>query len=142
MHKQWRSGHLQYVLIDLNASYLDGITDIWAAVSVQRSLSVSGSTRGMSVTSYVRIYPATDVASAQLTFVDHSVRQRSPRCRKPRLTGQMSKSLDGYYQETGRAGRDGEDSDCILFYRGQDATRLSSLIVTETEGQAKCECVT
>ncbi|EIW68807.1 hypothetical protein TREMEDRAFT_12143, partial [Tremella mesenterica DSM 1558] len=49
----------------------------------------------------------------------------------------MSKSLDGYYQETGRAGRDGKDSDCVLFYRGQDASRLSSLIYGDVDGTAK-----
>jgi ATP-dependent DNA helicase Q1 len=52
---------------------------------------------------------------------------------------QMSKSLDGYYQETGRAGRDGKDSDCVLFYRGQDAARLASLIYGDVDGTAKRE---
>ncbi|KAH7577434.1 hypothetical protein JRO89_XS01G0250300 [Xanthoceras sorbifolium] len=46
----------------------------------------------------------------------------------------LSKSVETYYQESGRAGRDGLPSECLLFFRPADVPRQSSMVFYEYSG--------
>jgi len=45
----------------------------------------------------------------------------------------LPRHLEGYYQETGRAGRDGIESDCILFFSAGDRQKLERFIEQKSD---------
>jgi ATP-dependent DNA helicase Q1 len=46
----------------------------------------------------------------------------------------LSKSMENFYQESGRCGRDGNYAECILLYKFSDMFKISTMTFAETNG--------
>lgn len=49
----------------------------------------------------------------------------------------IAKSVEGYYQEAGRAGRDGDRAECLMLYRSPDVSKMRNLVMGFGKGRGR-----